>query len=84
MLKPYRFARPCPNCGQEDELDACKGARTWSSEWGHMEACCSDACGIAYGTSAKRRNAEIQATQQQIKELNNHLRQLKARAGEGA
>lgn len=43
----------CPNCGKPD------GARSGSSRWGHDYACCSDACGVAFASSSKRAQLEL-------------------------
>lgn len=57
--RPYRLAEDCPNCGQKDAPNAWKGARVWSTNWGHGFSCCSDACGVAFANSPERFTREI-------------------------
>lgn len=53
-FEPRYIAPPCPQCGLPD------GARLGKSEWGHLEACCSDACGLAFRNSEQRCLLEIE------------------------
>ena len=54
-FRRYRKAHNCPQCGEQDEEDAWKGARLRSISWGHDFACCSDECGKAFAETWKEK-----------------------------
>ena len=72
----YRFAKSCPQCGQEDEEGKYKGARMGSTRWGHDFSCCSDECGYAFANNPKLKEAKALILQDKINSLKNELGNL--------
>ena len=75
--KPYYWADPCPNCGQEDEYEREKGARMGSSAWNHHYMCCSEKCGLEFAEKLKLspKLAIIRYLTQLIRKLDNEIKQ---------
>lgn len=71
---------PCPMC------EAPRSAIAHSSTWGHDFSCCSDACGLAYGSTSKRWAAEVglarreaAAARARVRECERELKAAQAR-----
>lgn len=75
-FREYWLADDCPNCGQKDEINAWKGARMGSTEWGHDYTCCSEKCGREFLNSKKHKSMEKDRVNRQIESLKYQLEQL--------
>jgi Zn ribbon nucleic-acid-binding protein len=72
----YHLANDCPNCGQQDSVNAWKGARMGSTRWGHGYMCCSEKCGVAFLNSENHKRLEREKIEWQMAGLKQRLEHL--------